>query len=219
VGDRRGGIDGATAPEAKKVLAVQSTTPFQIMIPGYLPEEFERKEVALKKHDAGPAGEPLVELTYKTRSKTVRPSTCGNGSRAIRNWNRSRDRGPSRPNGEGLAAPTQGAYGDLGRRGCYAGLGLLGGRGRDHPRATPRDCGEPRSGFNKQVFTYIVDKPVVKDMEPPKPYDVPVGKDGVQEVTLVITPGGYDPYALLSRRTCRCGSSSVSLVRLAAGMS
>jgi hypothetical protein len=46
---------------------------------------------------------------------------------------------------------------------------------------------------NKQVFTYIVDKPVVKDMAPPKPVQVPVGEDGVQSMTLVVTPGGYDP--------------------------
>ncbi len=61
------GLNGETAPEAPHVLKVQSTTPFQIMIPGYLPKEFDREAVQIVRHNAGPAGEPLVELNYATK--------------------------------------------------------------------------------------------------------------------------------------------------------
>jgi hypothetical protein len=45
---------------------------------------------------------------------------------------------------------------------------------------------------NSQVFSFSVDLPSVRQVEPPPPYEVPI-KDGVQEFTLVVTPGGYDP--------------------------
>lgn len=189
-----GGVTGTQAPEAEKVLKVQSTTPFQIMIPGYLPREFDREDVALKRHDAGPAGEPLVELTYRT-NKDDGPTIY------VREWV------PGNPELESLAGskPIETKWGKgwlLEHKGLTAIWADVGATRVSVFTADVEDITREQllgiaeslgPASNKQVFTYIVDKPVVKDMEPPKPFEVPVGADGVQAVTLVITPGGYDP--------------------------
>ena len=189
-----GGNRFAEAPEADRVLAVQSTTPFQVMIPGYLPKEFERAAVEIKRHDAGPAGEPLVELTYRTK-KDDGPVVY------IREWV------PGNPELETLAGstPIETKWGKgwllrhKGLTAIWADVGAtrvsvftpdVDDLSQEHLLAMAESLG-PAS--NKQVFSYIVDAPIVKDMAPPEPVEVPVGADGVQEVTLVITPGGYDP--------------------------
>ena len=55
------------APEAGKVLAVQNKMPFQILIPAYLPEPFDRTGVEVNIQQSSPSGEPMVQLTYHTR--------------------------------------------------------------------------------------------------------------------------------------------------------
>jgi hypothetical protein len=44
------------APEAGKVLAVQEKTPFQILIPAYLPKDFDRAGVDIQVDESGPGG-------------------------------------------------------------------------------------------------------------------------------------------------------------------
>ena len=46
---------------------------------------------------------------------------------------------------------------------------------------------------NNQNFYFQIATPQIKDMAPAPPFEVPVNAQGVQEVTLVITPGGYSP--------------------------
>ncbi len=40
--------------------------PFQIMIPSYLPKDFDRENVEIAVDQAGPGGEPMVQLAYRT---------------------------------------------------------------------------------------------------------------------------------------------------------
>lgn len=186
--------DGGRAPEAAKVLDVQSETPFQVMIPAYLPKEFDREGVEIVRNDAGPAGEPLVDLTYRSKKKDgpkiyVREWVPGNpeletlaGSRPIETkW------------GKGWLLEHQGLtviWADVGATRVSVYSPDVEEISREQLLAIAESLG-PAS--NRQVFTYIVDEPIVKDVPPPEPFEVPVGADGVQEVTLVITPGGYDP--------------------------
>ena len=46
---------------------------------------------------------------------------------------------------------------------------------------------------NRQVFSFVVEKPVIKEMAPPPPMEIKINDQGVQELTLVVTPGGYSP--------------------------
>ena len=46
---------------------------------------------------------------------------------------------------------------------------------------------------NRQVFNFVVDPPAVREVPPPPPVGSPINAEGVQEVDLIITPGGYSP--------------------------
>ena len=55
------------APEAQRVLDLQAGMPFQILIPAYLPKAFDRAAMEIDVNQSGPGGEPMVQLTYRTR--------------------------------------------------------------------------------------------------------------------------------------------------------
>jgi hypothetical protein len=46
---------------------------------------------------------------------------------------------------------------------------------------------------NRQVFSFILNPPRIREVPPPPPFEVPVNAGGIQELTLVVTPGGYSP--------------------------
>ena len=46
---------------------------------------------------------------------------------------------------------------------------------------------------DRQVFSFVLEPPKVLAVEPPPPVEAVVNADGVQEVDLVVTPGGYSP--------------------------
>jgi len=180
------------APEAKTVLAVQKKMPFQIMIPAFLPKDFDRAGMKLKIDQAGPGGEPMVELVYSTEEgKTV----------TVQEWV------PVNPDLESLAAsrPIETKWG----RGWFLKQG-------EDLVAVWTDVGPTRVSVfttsldvlpagkvlavaetlgpasNKQVFSFDAKPRRIKEMAPPEPFKVPV-KKGVQKLTLVVTPGGYSP--------------------------
>jgi hypothetical protein len=181
------------APEAQKILDVQATLPFQILIPAYLPKQFDRENMEVAIDQIGPGGEPMVQLTYQTE----------NGSALfVKEWL------PVHPAMEILAAsrPVQTNWGpgwmlkqgedllviwvDIGplRASIYTSdLTLV---DRDHILAIANNMG-PAS--NRQVFNFVVDPPHVQEVQPPPPVDIEVNEEGIQEVSLVITPGGYTP--------------------------
>ena len=53
---------------------------------------------------------------------------------------------------------------------------------------------------NRQVFSFVVEQPQIHEMAPEPPYVVPLNEAGVQEVTLVVTPGGYSPVRFLVKK-------------------
>ncbi len=181
------------APEAQKVLDVQAGMPFQILIPAYLPREFNRAAMDIEVGMTGPGGEPMVQLTYRTK----KGSTL-----FIREWV------PVNPDKEILAAsrPVQTKWG----RGWFLrqGEGLI---------AIWVDVGPLRASIyttdqsvlpkeellaaaetmgpasNRQVFDFIVNPPELVAVEAPPPLEIPINDEGVQEVDLIVTPGGYSP--------------------------
>jgi len=183
----------AEAPEANKILNIQASMPFQILIPAYLPKEFDRAGVETQVDQSGPGGEPMVQLAYHTK---------GSATLFVREWV------PVNPTMEILAAsrPIQTKWGqgwllsqgtslaavwvDVGplRASIYThDLDVL---TREQLLAMAESLG-PAS--NRQVFSFVVERPVIKEMAPPPPVEIKINDQGVQELTLVVTPGGYSP--------------------------
>ena len=46
---------------------------------------------------------------------------------------------------------------------------------------------------NKQVFSFDAKPKEIQEVAAPAAYEVPINANGVQEITLVVTPGGYSP--------------------------
>jgi hypothetical protein len=188
------------APEAGRILGVQKDIPFQILVPGYLPKQFDREGVEIQVNQAGPGNEPMVQLGYQTRK--------GN-TLYVREWV------PPNPEKEILASsrPIQTKWG----RGWLLrqGGGLI---------ALWVDVGPLRTSIftsgvdeitqeqilamaeslgpasNQQVFTFVVDPPQVREAPPPPPFEVPLNEKGIQELTLVVTPGGYSPLRIAVKK-------------------
>jgi hypothetical protein len=181
------------APEAQKVLDVQAGMPFQILIPAYLPKAFERAGMKIDVQQSGPSGEPMVELTYRTRKGE---------SLFVREWV------PVDPALEVMATsrPIETKWGrgwllnqagnllvmwvDVGPLRIAFLSPSLDVLPQEQLLAVAETMG-PAS--NRQVFSFIVEPPKVRQMEPPPPVEIKTNEEGVQELTLVVTPGGYSP--------------------------
>ena len=190
----------AEAPEADAVLAVQQHLPFQILIPLYLPKGFDRSTVNIRVDEGGPSGEPLVELAYRMRrGQTVN----------IRQWV------PVNPELETLAGskPIETKWGKgwmlTQARGIIA-LWVDIGPLRVSIYSHDQDVLTREKIFQiaetmgpasrRQVFTFEVPKPEIREIPPPPPFEPEINEDGVQEFTLTITPGGYSPIRINVKR-------------------
>ncbi len=181
------------APEAQRVLDVQSSMPFQILIPAYMPKAFDRTRLEIDVNRSGPGGEPMVQLAYRTRK---------GASLFVRQWV------PVNPAMEVLAASrpieTKWGKGWLLRQGdsmtcIWVDIGPL----RisiytpdvailpDEQLLAIAETMGPAS--NRQVFNFILDPPQVKEVPPPPPVEAQTNAEGVQKVDLIVTPGGYSP--------------------------
>jgi Cupredoxin-like domain len=181
------------APEAQQVLDLQAGMPFQILIPAYLPKAFDRANVKIAVDQSGPSGVPMVELTYRTRK---------GGALFVREWV------PVNPDLEIMATsrPIQTKWGrgwllnqagnllvmwvDVGPMRIAFLSPSLDVLPQEQLLAVAETMG-PAS--NRQVFNFIVNPPQVVAAEPPAPIEIPVSTEGVQEVDLIVTPGGYSP--------------------------
>lgn len=181
------------APEAQKVLDVQAGMPFQILIPAYLPREFDRANMDIRVNQSGPGGEPMVQLAYHASNGAtlfmrewvpVNPDmeVLASSHPIETKWGR----GWLLKQGEGLGA----IWVDIGplRASIYTpDLTLL---PKEQLLAIAETMG-PAS--NRQVFNFVAEPPKISEVPPPPPVEVPVNAEGVQEITLVVTPGGYTP--------------------------
>jgi len=191
--------EGKEAPEAQRVLALQAKMPFQMMIPAYLPEGFDRENARIVLEAPGPVGEPMTELTYEMKD---------GASLTVREWV------PPDPKLEVLAnsRPIKTKWGkgwllthinlsavwsDIGPTRVSVFTPSVDKISREQLLAVAESLGPPS---NNQVFTFLVDKPVIKDAPTTPPFRPRVNAQGVQEFTLVITPGGYDPLRIELKR-------------------
>lgn len=183
----------AEAPEADAVLEVQQHLPFQILIPLYLPKGFDRASVNITVDQGGPNGEPVVELAYRMR----RGQTIN-----IRQWV------PLNPDLETLAGskPIETKWGKgwlltqaRGVIALWVDIGPLRASIYSHDqdvltREKILQIAETMGpASRRQVFTFEVPKPEIREIPPPPPFEPEINEDGVQEFTLTITPGGYSP--------------------------
>jgi len=181
------------APEAQRILDQQAGMPFQILIPAYLPKAFDRANVEIDVSQSGPGGEPMVQLAYRTRQGETL---------FIKEWV------PVNPEKEILAGsrPIETKWGSgwlLSRTGPLRAIWVDIGPLRASIYSTARqllpenemlvvaDTLGPAS--NQQVFNFVVDPPEVRTVEPPPPVEATINADGVQEIDLIVTPGGYSP--------------------------
>jgi hypothetical protein len=181
------------APEAQKILDIQASMPFQILIPAYLPKKFIREAVEVDINSLGPGGEPMVQLTYRTKSGEtlfLREWVPVNPEKEIlaaaRPVHTLWGTGWLRKQGESLIA----LWTDVGplRVSTYANSQKV--VSQEEVLQIASTLG-PAS--QAQVFDFVLELPDVLAVEPPPPLEIPINEEGVQEMTLVVTPGGYDP--------------------------
>jgi len=181
------------APEAEKIMSVQGGLPFQILIPAYLPAEFDRAGVDIKVDEKGPGNEPMVQLTYHTSTGAllfIREWLPVNPTLEILSASRPVEtkwgKGWLLVQGEGLVA----LWVDVGPLRASVYTTFQGNFKKENVLQIAETLG-PAS--NRQVFSFVVDSPEIKEMAPPAPIEISSNANGVQELTLVITPGGYNP--------------------------
>ncbi len=190
----------AQAPEAARVLAVQQGMPFQILIPAYMPGEFDRAAVDIQVNQAGPGGEPMAQLSYRTR---------WGASLFAREWV------PVNPAMEVLAnsRPIETKWGKgwlLAQREGLIALWVDVGPLRVSVYTPNSDVLTPEQllemantlgpASNQQVFSFVLEQPQIQAVAPPPPVEIATNAQGVQEVDLIVTPGGYSPLRFAVRK-------------------
>ena len=141
----------------------------------------------------GPSGEPMAQLTYHTRSGAtlfVRQWVPGDPEKEIlansRPIQTKWGKGFLLVQGDSLTA----IWTDVGplRVSVYTtNTDVL---PREQILAIADSLGPPS---NNQVFNFVVATPSIREVAPPPPFEVKTNEQGIQELTLVITPGGYSP--------------------------
>jgi hypothetical protein len=181
------------APEAQRILDVQASMPFQVLIPAFLPKEFDRSGVKIDVNQSGPGGEPMVQLTYRTRNGAalfirqwvpVNPASeiLASSRPVVTKWGQ----GWFLKQGEGLIA----MWIDVGplRASIYTATQEVLSQ---EELLVVADTMGPAS--NRQVFDFVLDPPKIRQVAPPPPVEIPINAEGVQHVDLIVTPGGYSP--------------------------
>jgi hypothetical protein len=181
-------------PEMGQILKAQEQTGnFGILIPAYLPKGFDRAGAYVNVTKEA-SGVPAVDLVYSTRDGATIylhqwvPSNPAletlSGSRIIETkW------------GKGYLL-TQGLDGLIA---MWIDIGPL----RISLSSVNRDVVSREQlvqvgntlglASNLQVSSFVTELPQIKDVVPPPPVEVKTNDQGVQELNLVITPGGYTP--------------------------
>ncbi len=184
------------APEVPKIIAAQQDLKFGILIPTYMPRGFDRENVELKVLPSGPSGEPVAELTYRNLGKKAaiffRQWVPGNAE--MENLNKS------------VPIETKWGKGFLMTQGGKSGIGelwVMVGQLRVAIASSNLQICSPEQllqmantiglASEDQVYTFKMDPLEIHGAAPPAPFEVPLNADGIQELNLTITPGGYSP--------------------------
>ncbi|RPJ27713.1 MAG: hypothetical protein EHM33_07035 [Chloroflexi bacterium] len=176
------------APEAERVLNAQAELPFQVLIPAYLPNLFKREKVEILTDRPGPNGEKMIQLIYSTRKgDTLTLSewlpSAQDPAKTVSNIRRClcTQQTTQQCNMVGMEL----TVGSVQIKVEFSAPNLL---YYDQLQLILDTLGP---ATNRQVYSAIEDVPL--SFSVPPPVEIPVGSDGVQEVTLVVTPEGYSP--------------------------
>jgi hypothetical protein len=192
-------IKPTEAPEVESVLEAQIGLPFQALIPAYLPRRVGRAEVQIDTSQSGPGGEPMLQLLYPI-------GRGGQGSLILQEWL------PSNPTtnlaSAAISAINQGMT--VVRCNCHctsqtecdlSDVELVLGSLHINVKLSDSNILTPTEmqfildtlgpAANSQVFSSMKDVPVTYSLPPA--VEVPVNDQGVQEVTLIVQPEGYNP--------------------------
>ncbi len=185
-------------PEAARILAAQEGINFGILIPGYLPGGFDRKNVGININQSGPSGRPLVELTYKGTGwgqdgsaiylTEWIPTNPGleilNGSRPIETrWGKGYLYVPS---GNNLGT----VWVDVGPLRVSVSTNKISVIKQEDLVRAADNLG---LASDLQVFQFVNEPLVITEAKPAPPFQVQINDKGIQELNLTITPGGYSP--------------------------
>jgi hypothetical protein len=181
-------------PETDKILKAQeSMGNFGILIPGYLPQEFKRAGVEVNVVPGGPTKGPSVDLVYRGKEDTaiflhqwvpVRPEMeTLSGSRPVETkW------------GKGYLLTQKDTlicvWVDVGPLRVSVSTHNVELITREQLVLMANTLG---LASNLQAYSFITEIPLVQDVAPPPPFEVKINNQGVQELNLTITPGGYSP--------------------------
>jgi len=176
------------APEAERVLSAQTGMPFQVLIPAYMPKLFIRKEAEIITDKPGPNGEKMIQIIYSTRK---------GDTLTLSEWT---------PSNQGAAKVLSNIMNCLCVCVSEQQCRMLGMELNKDSVRVRIEFSAPNLLFyeeiqfmldtlgpatNSQVFSSLEDVPL--SFSVPPPVEVPVGTNGVQELTLVVSPTGYTP--------------------------
>jgi len=185
------------AAEADDVMAAQEGMDFGILIPTYIPKGFDRENVAIKVDTAsGPSGEPVAELTYRNLGKKA--------AIFIRQWV------PGNPDLENLVGsfPIETKWGkgylmEQGKGTVIGTVWVMVGPLRIAVQSSNLDVVSKEQlvqiantmglASQDQVYTFKMDPLKIYGIAPPPPFEVQINSEGIQELNLTISPGGYSP--------------------------
>lgn len=175
------------APEAEQVLSAQRGLPFQVLIPAYLPRVFNREKVKVITDQPGPSGEPMVQLIYPVQSYTLvlsewipsNQEAGQNGADARKCLCKCRSQDECESLGMEIGV------GSVRVRVQFSVANLLSSAQLQLVLETLGPA------VNSQVYSSVKDVPVTYSV--PEAEEIPVNAEGVQELTLVVTPEGYTP--------------------------
>lgn len=176
------------APEAERVLAAQAEMPFQVLIPAYMPRIFKREKAQIITDQPGPNGEKMIQLLYSTRK---------GDTFKLSEWMPE-----AQVSGKAVASTKRCICICQTNQQCN----MLGMELSVGPVQIKIELSTPNLLYhndmqfmletlgpatNRQVYSSIEEVPL--SFSVPPPVEIPVGADGVQEVTLVVSPQGYSP--------------------------
>jgi len=199
--------DPKEAPEAELILDAQAGLPFQVLIPAYLPAGFKRTQVQVDPHLRSRSGVPMIQIRYLGR---------GGSALVFSEWLPAQPDPTQSASAETLQPQTVRCQCHCRSRSeCdFTDMEVLIGalhvlvETTSPGNITPLPFGLFDGGAvtaqqmqfilntmgpatNRQIFTSMRDVPLTNSL--PKAVDVPLNASGVQEVTLVVTPQGYNP--------------------------
>ena len=198
------------------MLAAQPKVPFQIMIPACLPRQFDRTTVEIRVDTSGPGGGPTLQLVYRTKQgaavtlvEGLMDSGTASGSTNLASVATTSIGAASGTQWSQIPAASRAIESKWGT-GWYfvegsklAAVWVYVGATRVCVLTTDPDevSGERlltvantlEPAWSTEAVSTDVPPTKIKDVAQSAPVNVPVNSDGVQALTLVVTPKGYSP--------------------------